>query len=198
MKSGVSFCASFQAWKTKSLQGRFSYSRSKSSGGATALTRADGTVLDEIAQGRIGTKIVEGTPSDKYLYDTFAYDSALEQKNLMADIDEVLVYGKIPRSSIAIPTVTGGTYSPDFMYIIKRASGEKELNLIVETKDTENKSELRETEAAKIECARVFFENLSLEGYKVYFRNQLNNRQMLEIVKSVIEEDDKKNAMIEK
>ncbi len=197
-KAVSAFCAAFQAWKTNSLQGRFSYSRSKSNGGATALTRADGTVLDEIAQGRIGTKIVEGTPSDKYLYDTFAYDSALEQKNLMADIDEVLVYGKIPRSSIAIPTVTGGTYSPDFMYIIKRASGEKELNLIVETKDTENKSELRETEAAKIECARVFFENLSLEGYKVYFRNQLNNRQMLEIVKSVIEEDDKKNAMIEK
>ena len=54
------------------------------------MTRADGTVLDEIAQGRIGTKITPGTPSDKYLYDTFAYDSPLEQKNIIADIEEVI------------------------------------------------------------------------------------------------------------
>lgn len=180
------FCAEFQTWKTNSLQGRFSYAKSKTKGGATALTRTDGTVLDEIAQGRIGTKITPGTPSDKYLYDTFAYDSPLEQQNIMADIDEVVVYGKIPRSSIAIPTITGGTYSPDFMYVIKRASGEKQLNLIVETKDTENKSELRGTEAAKIECAKAFFEQLSLDGYKVYFRDQLNNKQIVQIVSEVV------------
>ncbi len=68
---------------------------------------------------------------------------------------------KIPRSSIAIPTVTGGMYSPDFMYIVRRASGEKELNIVVETKDVENKANLRGTENAKIECARVFFDVLS-------------------------------------
>ena len=99
------FCAEFQTWKTTSLQGRFSYAKSSAGVGATALTRADGTVLEEIAQGRIGTKITPGMPSEKYLYDTFAYDSPLEQKNIMADIEEVVVYGKIPRSSIAIPTI---------------------------------------------------------------------------------------------
>jgi len=184
--SVAAICTEFQAWKTNSLQGRFSYARCKTSGEATALTRADGTVLDEIAQGRIGTKITPGTPSDKYLYDTFAYDSPLEQRNIMTDIEEVVVYGKIPRSSIAIPTITGGTYSPDFMYVVKRLSGEKELNLIVETKDVENKSSLRGDEAAKIECAKVFFENLSLDGYKVYFRDQLNNKQMVQIVNEVV------------
>ena len=184
--SVTAFCAEFQTWKTSSLQGRFSYAKSSAGVGATALTRADGTVLDEIAQGRIGTKITPGTPSEKYLYDTFAYDSPLEQKNIMADIEEVVVYGKIPRSSIAIPTITGGTYSPDFMYVVKRASGEKELNLIVETKDVENKSSLRGGEAAKIECAKVFFENLSLDGYKVYFRDQLNNKQIVQIVREVV------------
>lgn len=188
--SVAAFCAEFQTWKTNSLQGRFSYARCKTSGGATALTKADGTVLDEIAQGRIGTKITSGIPSDKYLYDTFAYDSSLEQKNIMADIEEIVVYGKIPRSSIAIPTITGGTYSPDFMYVVKRSSGEKELNLIVETKDVENRSSLRGAEAAKIECAKVFFENLSLDGYKVYFRDQLNNKQMVQIVNEVMSTND--------
>jgi len=49
-------------------------------------------------QGRIGTKISEGTPSAKYLYDVIAYDSPLEKQNIMTDggkmmkqiIDEVL------------------------------------------------------------------------------------------------------------
>jgi type III restriction enzyme len=65
----------------------------------------------DIAQGRIGTKIALGTPSVKYLYDAFAYDSPLERQNLLTDIEEVLVFGKIPRCSIAIPTTTGGMYS---------------------------------------------------------------------------------------
>jgi len=33
---------------------------------------------------------------------------------------EVIVYGKIPRRSISIPTITGQSYSPDFMYVVKK------------------------------------------------------------------------------
>ena len=133
-----------------------------------ALTYADGTVKSEISQGRIGTKIVPGTPSGKYLYDSYAYDSPLEKDNIIADIDEVIVYGKIPRASIAIPTITGGMYSPDFMYVVKHKNGHKELNIIVETKDVENKTDLRGTEKAKIECAKVFFNMLTADGYTVH------------------------------
>ena len=158
------FCAEFSAWKNDNLQGRFRYERSKAPLGATALTYADGTVRSEISQGRIGTKIVPGTPSGKYLYDSYAYDSPLEKDNIIADIDEVIVYGKIPRASIAIPTITGGMYSPDFMYVVKHKNGHKELNIIVETKDVENKTDLRGTEKAKIECAKVFFNMLTADG----------------------------------
>jgi type III restriction enzyme len=28
-------------------------------------------------------------------------------------------------------------YSPDFMYVIRKTSGEKELNIVVETKDVD-------------------------------------------------------------
>ena len=140
----------------------------------------------EIAQGRIGTKIAPGTPSAKYLYDSFAYDSPLERDNITADIEEVIVYGKIPRASIAIPTITGGMYSPDFMYVVKRGNGKKELNIVVETKDVENKEELRGTEKAKIECAKVFFDMLTKDGYTVYFRNQLGNKQMAQIIHEVM------------
>lgn len=178
----------FQEWKNENLQGRFHYAKSSTPVGSTALSFEDGSPRKEIAQGRIGTKLAEGTPSEKYLYDAFAYDSPLEKKNIMADIEEVVVYGKIPRSSIAIPTITGGMYSPDFMYIVKKSTGEKELNIVVETKDVENKNNIRGTERANLRCARVFFDILSQDGYKVHFRDQINNRQMAQIINEVLGE----------
>lgn len=184
--SASAFCQEFQNWKVTHLQGRFRYVKSSTPCGATALSYADGTPREEIAQGRIGTKIVEGTPSAKYLYDAYAYDSPLEKDNITADIEEVIVYGKIPRSSIAIPTITGGMYSPDFMYVVRKATGEKELNIVVETKDVEGKDVLRGNEAAKVECAKVFFEMLSRDGYIVHFRDQINNKQMAQIINEVL------------
>lgn len=187
-ESSVSmFIQLFQEWKINNLQGRFHYTKSNTPIRATALSYADGTPRDEIAQGRIGTKMVPGTPSEKYLYDVFAFDSPLEQRNIMSDVEEVIVYGKIPRSSISIPTITGGMYSPDFMYVVRRASGDKELNVIVETKDVENKTNLRGVEEVNIDCARVFFEILSKDGYTVYFRDQLNNKQVAQIIKEVLQ-----------
>lgn len=181
----ANFCSEFNNWKNENLQGRFRYERTNSPLGATALTFADGKPRPEISQGRIGTKIVPGTPSEKYLYDVLAFDSPLEKANIMADIKEVIVYGKIPRSSVAIPTIVGGMYSPDFMYVVKHKTGEKELNIIIETKDVENRSELRGTEKAKINCAKVFFDMLTQDGYTVYFRDQLGNKQMAQIINEI-------------
>lgn len=180
------FCSEFHNWVIDNLQGRFRYAKSDTKCGSTALSYADGKPRSEIAQGRIGTKIVPGTPGKKYLYDTYAYDSPLEKNNIIAEIDEVSVYGKIPRSSISIPTITGGTYSPDFMYVVKKKSGEKAINIVVETKDVEGKDVLRGNEKAKIECAKIFFDNLSKEGYTVHFRDQLNNKQIRNIIEEVL------------
>lgn len=184
----VSFCRAFSDWKNANLQSRFNYKASNMPAGATALTYADGKPRNEITQGRIGTKLIEGTPCAKYLYDTFAYDSPLEKANITTDIEDVIVYGKIPRSSIAIPTITGGMYSPDFMYVVKKANGQKELNVVIETKDVEGKTDLRGTEAVKIKCAEIFFDTLKSEGYDVKFRTQLGNRQMKQIIQDVLGE----------
>ena len=184
--SVAAFCKEFATWKTENLQGRFKYERSKAPLGATALTYADGSVRSEVAQGRIGTKIMPGTPSAKYLYDSYAYDSPLERDNIMADIEEVIVYGKIPRASIAIPTIAGSMYSPDFMYVVKHSNGEKELNIIVETKDVEGKTDLRSEEKVKIDCAKVFFNTLTADGYKVHFRTKIGNKQMIQIINEVM------------
>ncbi len=187
--------SAFADWKMKVLQGRFKYKKTGGSVGATALTYADGSVREDIAQGRIGVKIKEGDAADKYLYDTKAYDSPLELEDIESDINndlsgiaEVVVYGKIPRNSIAIPTIAGGTYTPDFMYVVRKTNGENELNIVVETKDVENKTTLRGVEEVKIECAKIFFNNLLAQGYNVHFRTQLNNRKMLQIVREIAEQ----------
>ena len=78
-------------------------------------------------------------------------------------------------------------YSPDFMYIVKHTNGDKEMNIVVETKDVENRTDLRGTEKVKIECARVFFEMLKSDGYTVYFRDQLGNKQMAQIINEVMD-----------
>ncbi len=179
----------FNEWKNINLQGRFHYEKSETPVTSTSLSYEDGSPRETIPLGRIGTKIAPGKPSDKYLYDAFAYDSPLEQENISTDIEEIIVYGKIPRNSIAIPTITGGMYSPDFMYVVRRENGEKELNIVVETKDVEDKTNIRGTEETKIKCAKVFFDVLSEDGYKVYFHDQLNNKQMAQIIKEVLKDN---------
>ena len=72
------------------------------------------------------------------------------------------------------------------MYVVKHTSGDKELNIIVETKDVENKTNIRGTEKVKIDCARVFFDTLSADGYTVHFREQIGNKQMAQIISEVM------------
>lgn len=67
-----------------------------------------------------------------------------------------------------------GTYSPDFMYVVKKSDGSKELNIIVETKDVESVSSLREDE------------QLKLDGYDVKFRTQLKGSKVKEIIDDVL------------
>ena len=184
--SATNIIHAFTNWKIEHTQTRFKYARSSQLVSETALTYKDGSAREIIKQGKIGTMFVEGTPSDKYLYDEIAFDSPLEKDNIMTDIDEVIVYGKIPRSSIAIPTVVGENYSPDFMYVVKRSNGAKELNIVVETKLVENKSTLRGIEDVKIKCAEAFFKQLTLDGYKVSFHTQLSNKKMKQIIEDTL------------
>ena len=184
--SASNFVKLFHDWKIEKLSGRFSYSKSNLPVRATALTYTDGTPKAEITQGLIGTKFIEGTPTNKYLYDIYAFDSPLEKENMLVDgIQEIIVYGKIPKNSIAIPTITGQSYSPDFMYVVKKADGEKILNVIVETKDVENQTSLRGIEQAKLDCARKFFSQLTIDGYTVEFKTQLNNKKIREIIDEI-------------
>lgn len=184
--SATNIIRAFTDWRVENTQGRFRYTKSTLKVTETVLSYKDGTPREQIVQGKIGTKFVAGAPCKKYLYDTIAFDSPLEKENILTDVDEVIVYGKIPRASISIPTIAGENYSPDFMYVVKKVDGAKELNIVVETKLVEGKSDLRGIERVKINCAEEFFKQLTIDGYKVSFHTQLSNKKIKQIIDDVI------------
>lgn len=176
-------------WKINNTMNQFKYKQTTYDGKRTRLTDDNGRLYDDIVQNYIGNHLDNAKVADRYLYDAYTYDSDLERTNLLqSDIEEVIVFGKIPRRSISIPTITNDSYSPDFMYLVKRIDGSKELNIIVETKGVDAPSNLREVEKKKIDCAKTFFNQLREENpeLNVHFRDQLNNDQIKTIIDDVI------------
>ena len=182
------FIAKFSGWKVKNLQNLVKYRQAKYSSQSTAFTNADGSLKDEVLQWTIGKNVLSAEPSPKYLYDKVVYDSPLERENIMTEVDRVIVYGKIPQKSICIPNITNDLYSPDFMYVVERKDGKKELNVVIETKDVPNDEAKRTVEDAKIKNAELFFKQLKLDGYEVKFCRQLQTQKMANIISGLLEE----------
>ncbi|MDR2117586.1 MAG: type III restriction-modification system endonuclease [Planctomycetaceae bacterium] len=131
----------------------------------TSLFTEDGSFVTELPQGDVGEKTATDIPPEiqkkieKYLYDKFVYDSEIEHEVLKVDPpDRVIVYGKLPRRSIKLPTYTGGTTSPDFVFAIKKNnSNDIELHLIVETKSDNP----RLSDIIAIESQKKVFDSIS-------------------------------------
>lgn len=173
-------------WKCEQLVGLVRYKQANYMMKETKLTNADGSVKDEVVQAYIGNKSVSGNPPQNYLYDAYAHDSWLELQNMKTEIDEVVVYGKIPSKSICIPTVASSNYSPDFMYVVKKADGTKELNIVIETKAYDKESKIASDEETKISCAEEFFNEMTANGYAVHFRKQINSTAVKNIIDDLL------------
>ena len=185
-RSLANVCKAIHDWKIKLLVGRFSYQKvDRTHYKKTSLNKVDGGAEEFITQGLVGKFMDAGEVPEKYLYDSIVYDSPLEKDDILNDVEGVEVYGKIPKSTVKIPTILGETYSPDFMYIVRR-KGKNELNLIVECKDVENAdTDLRGAEKLKIESAKVFFEQLESDGVKICFKKQLKQENLKAIVEGL-------------
>ncbi len=186
--SKTRFIGAIDDWKCKELIGLIRYKQANYKVKETKLTNADGSVKDEVVQTYIGNKLVSGTPPAKYLYDAYAHDSDLELKNMQTEIDEVIVYGKIPSKSICIPTIASSNYSPDFMYVVKKGNGTKELNIVIETKAYDKETQIAQDEETKISCAEEFFKAMTANGYTVHFRKQINSVGVKTIIDGLIDE----------
>jgi len=155
----------------------------------TKLTHADGTPKESINASDVGLKFEEVRTQERYLFEEMFYDSDLEKENILTEVKEVTVFTKIPKNSIRIPVAGGGTYSPDFAYVVKRTDGGKTLNLIVETKDVNAERDLRAEERQKIKHAEALFAHLDT-NIEVKFETQLRARAMSEIMKELMGHED--------
>ena len=147
----------------------------------TKLTDEKGNVLSEISASDIGIFFSDEDVAKSYFFDELYYDSELEMKNIKTEINEVIVFTKIPKNSIKIPVAGGKTYSPDFAYVLKFKDGKQKLNFIVETKDVGSDDGLREEEKAKIKHAEKFFGG----QVKIEFKTQFTNNKIVDLIKEI-------------
>lgn len=147
----------------------------------TKLTDEKGNVLKEISASDVGLLFSDEDVASTYFFEELYYDSELEKTNIKKEIQEVIVFTKIPKNSIKIPVAGGKSYSPDFAYVLKYKDGEQKLNFIVETKDVNSKDTLRDEEKFKIKHAEKFFAG----KVKIEFRTQFSNTKIVDLIKEI-------------
>ncbi|MFP5084609.1 type III restriction-modification system endonuclease [Acinetobacter pittii] len=150
----------------------------------TVFTNEAGEPLNEIDSANLGRMAETLNIADNYLFNELFYDSPLEKENICKKVSEVTVFTKIPKNSIRIPIAGGGTYSPDFAYIVEFESGKKTLNLLIETKDKASYT-LSEEEQRKIRHAELLFKNIRAD-IEIKFKTQFESSQIVEIIQQVI------------
>ena len=174
-------------WKKSTLFGKFKYEKMSLEPGDTSINDKNWNPQRTVTQGLIGRLIDKNsTPPKNYLYDLCVYDSKIEKNNIQLDIDSVEVFGKIPKNSIRIPVINGGTYSPDFMYVVRKAGEISEVNVVIESKGYDKREDIPADELFKIKCAEQFFKQLENDGIKVEFRTQINSDKMYDIFKEIL------------
>lgn len=147
----------------------------------TKLTDENGNVLTEISASDVGIFFSDEEVAKSYFFDELYYDSSLEMENIKTEIQEVIVFTKIPKNSIKIPVAGSKSYSPDFAYVLKFKDGGQKLNFIVETKDVNSSDRLREEEKFKIKHAEKFFEG----KVKIQFKTQFSNNKIVDLIKEI-------------
>ena len=98
----------------------------------------DGSFVTELAAGSVGNTLANDVEDDeRNLYEKpLAYDSELEHEVMRIETpSKITVFGKVPCRAIKVPTYTGGTTTPDFVYCKADSETDKvKLTLLVETK----------------------------------------------------------------
>lgn len=188
------FVSNFENWFINQFEGKYSYRRIPNNVKETTLTDNEGNPKDSITQAMIGVmkSNKENKVPDTYLYDKIVFDSPFEETNIIdGETESVEVFGKIPRRSIRVPMYFGGTSSPDFMYVVKKADGSEIMNLILETKDVKKWSDLRGIEQSKIKASQKFFKELQTEikekdaNFEITYKSQLHNDKIQGILENI-------------
>ena len=109
-------------------------------------------------RGRIG---IDAIQSEKSLYDLVVVDSQGVEKRFAEELEKqevVEIYTKLPRGFYINTPV--GKYNPDWAIVFREGSV-KHIYFVAETKGSEDITQLRAVEYAKIQCASRHFASIS-------------------------------------
>lgn len=104
----------------------------------------DNTFVESVNSGLLGVNQVEEKISkdERNLYDMppVYYDSVHPEKDLLTHGygNGVTVFGKLPKSAIKLPKFTGGTTTPDFIYVLEKGDTSS-IYLLVEGKSEDKR-----------------------------------------------------------
>jgi len=109
--------------------------------------------------------LASAVEAKRHVYQYVRTDSTPERKFVseLEASDAVVVYAKLP-GGFKIPTPVGN-YNPDWAIAFKDGSV-KHIYFVAETKGSLSKMNLRESEQAKIECAKKFFDRVQTPDVK--------------------------------
>lgn len=144
------------------------------------------TYLDIGSTGKFQKNITSDfSLKNKWVFeDVIEYDSDFELEIVEEDVDieEIQIFGKLPRLNIKTPL---GCYNPDFCYLIKTPEGKK-IFLIVEAKGYSTSTEIPQDEKNKIDIAKKYFEALNehckSKNIKISFKQRINRTQLVSII----------------
>lgn len=108
---------------------------------------------------------VDTSLAGRQLYEVppLRYDSAIPELSLLQNNygKEVVVFGKLPKKAIQVPKYTGGSTTPDFIYIVNN-SNDKKIYLLVETKAEGSNKRISDNQVTNIQ--HNFFARLESMG----------------------------------
>ena len=116
----------------------------------------NGSFVSELPAGYVGNFEAADIADDpRNLYETpLFYDSEQPEHAILkiSPPQKITVFGKIPRRAIKVPTYTGGSTTPDFVYAVE-TEAHKNLYILLETKA----QDVRGAEKLAVECQERLF-----------------------------------------
>lgn len=126
----------------------------------------------------------QATKEDRYLYSNppMRYDSVDPERELLRHKyhEKVTVFGKIPKRAIQVPKYTGGSTTPDFIYVIEKK--DKDVYLLIETKALN----MRLEDQRIVDIQKKFFEQLKEND--VQFEEATSSQQVYSAIQKLIKD----------
>ncbi|MEQ7804773.1 type III restriction-modification system endonuclease [Priestia aryabhattai] len=144
------------------------------------------TFVDAINAEVLGVnKDEQAKEEERYLYDIppMRYDSITPERELLRHKynDKVTVFGKLPKRAIQVPKYTGGSTTPDFIYMIEKED-QTSVHLLIETK-AEN---MRLEDQRIVEIQKKFFNELKEQN--IQFEEATTAQQVYSMIQKLTEE----------